>query len=218
VKKNPDTIFGKEYYEACYRDYARQNPPGKLAFYKSIVESIAAGGPGFRLLDVGCAFGLFLSCVNPAWKRYGADVSEFAIRQAASRCPEARFFAANVAALPCKQSFDVIVAFDILEHVRDMDSAAIAIKSRLCAMGCFIFVVPVYDGPTGPLIKLLDHDATHIHRMPRTWWLQWAARHFTLCQWWGMYRYLLPGNIYVHLPTKTFRNFTPAIAVAVKNK
>ena len=202
--------------------------PGKtrresLRFTKVSLNPLPPAAPAFAcwMLDApsGCFYHALIRHGNAmAARRPSAPAARFAIRQAASRCPEARFFAADVAALPCKQSFDVIVAFDILEHVRDMDSAAIAIKSRLCAMGCFIFVVPVYDGPTGPLIKLLDHDATHIHRMPRTWWLQWAARHFTLCQWWGMYRYLLPGNIYVHLPTKTFRNFTPAIAVAVKNK
>jgi len=211
------STFGKEYYEACYRDYTRQNPPAKLAFYKRIVEEAVGHNSGVRLLDIGCAFGLFIATLNKSWRTFGTDISRFALRRAATSAAQARFFVGDIAALPCKQAFDCIVAFDCMEHVLDLESAVQSIKSLLRSGGWFIFVVPVYDGPTGPLIHFLDHDTTHVHKKSRGWWLTWASRHFNLYQWRGIYRLLLPCDKYLHMPTTKLRQWTPAIAVVAQN-
>ena len=79
--------------------------------------------------------------------------------------------------MPFEESFDVIAAFDVLEHVPLLDKALMAVKERLVSGGHFIFVVPVYDGPTAPLINALDKDKTHIHRRPPRFWLDWAGAH-----------------------------------------
>jgi hypothetical protein len=71
----------------------------------------------------------------------------------------------------------------------------------------------VYDGPTGPIIHALDHDPTHVHKRGRDFWLDWTRQHFVLNRWCGIYRYLLPGGYYVHVPTRLLRRATPAIAV-----
>ncbi len=210
--------FGKHYYVDNYRDYVRQNPPHKLAFYKKLVERAARAGRPNRILDMGCAFGSFLSHLDQSWQCFGTDISEFALVEAHARLPHARFFAADAVALPCKEVFDIIVAFDILEHIPDLESAASNINSRLAPGGCFIFVVPAYDGPTGPLITLLDRDTTHVHKMPRTFWLEWAATYFDVFDWQGIYRCLIPWGWYIHVPTKMFRSCTPAIAVVAKSK
>jgi SAM-dependent methyltransferase len=85
------TQFEREYYESHYRDYARQNPPRKLRFYRGLAERAAAGKRSPRILDVGCAFGAFLSALDPEWQRFGADVSRFATDRAALEVPGAAF-------------------------------------------------------------------------------------------------------------------------------
>jgi len=212
----PDGTFERDYFEKTYRNYARQNPPRKLRFYRRLVEGAAPRARNPRVLDIGCAFGAFLSELDPAWERYGMDVSQFAIDRAAERVPRATFARAGVAAIPFPGTFDIITALDVIEHVPSLEEAATSIRSKLSPTGHFLFVVPVYDGPAGLLVHLLDRDETHLHKRSRRFWLDWARERFQVVAWWGLVRYLLPGGYYVHLVTRTFRGLTPAIAVLTR--
>jgi SAM-dependent methyltransferase len=205
--------FEREYFEAVYRDYARQNPPRKLRFYRRLVERVVPADRLPRILDIGCAFGAFLSALDPKWRRFGTDVSQFATDRAAAAIPDVTFARADIHEIPFPGPFDVITAFDVIEHIPSLDAVASAVRSRLMPGGHFVFVVPVYDGVTGPLIRLLDKDETHVHKQSRDFWLRWTRENFVLLEWCGVYRYLFPGLGYVHLPTRFWRRFTPAIAV-----
>lgn len=210
--------FEREYFETVYRDYARQNPPRKLRFYRSLVERVAPGDRIPRILDIGCAFGAFLSALDPAWRRFGTDVSQFATDRAAEAVPDARFARADIHEIPFAGPFDIITAFDVIEHIPSLEDVAAAVRSMLVEEGHFVFVVPVYDGVTGPLIRVLDKDRTHVHRRSRDFWLGWVRENFDLLDWCGMYRYLIPGLGYAHFPTRLWRRFTPAIAVIAKQR
>jgi SAM-dependent methyltransferase len=208
--------FDREYYDRSYRDYERQNPPHKLRFYRGLAERYAPRTGRPRLLDVGCAFGAFLSVLDPGWERYGSDVSEFAIAEARKSVPGVVFDVASATDLPFDGTFDVITAFDVIEHVPSLDEIAVAVRSRLSPEGHFIYVVPVYDGPTGPIVALLDKDPTHLHKRSREFWLEWTAAHFDLVDWCGILRYLLPWGPYLHRPTRSLRRYTPAVAVVAR--
>ena len=41
----PAPSFERDYFERNYRNYARQNPPRKLNFYRGLVEAAVAGRP-----------------------------------------------------------------------------------------------------------------------------------------------------------------------------
>jgi hypothetical protein len=81
-----------------------------------------------------------------------------------------------------------------------------------------VFVVPVYDGPLGWLVRRLDKDPTHVHKMPRNFWLEWAARTFEVVEWLGTYRYLTPLGVYVHFASRRLRRWSPAVAVAARRR
>ena len=210
--------FEQEYFARHYRDYARQNPAKKLRFYRELAERATAGLAAPRVLDIGCAFGAFLGALHPAWQRYGIDVSEFATELARREVPGVTFTRAGATDIPFAGPFDVVTAFDVLEHVTALDEAGAGVAAQLAPGGHFLFVVPVYDGPTGPVIRLLDKDDTHVHKQSRDWWLAWAAQRFDVLEWWGIYRYLLPGGFYLHAPTHLLRRCTPAIAVVARNR
>lgn len=210
--------FERAYFEANYRDYERQNPPRKLAFYRGLVERAVQGVARPRVLDVGCAFGAFLGALDPRWERCGADVSAYAIERARAAHRDIAFAQGAATEIPFPGPFDAITAFDVIEHVPDLERVAAAVRAKLTEAGHFIFVVPVYDGVTGPAIRLLDHDETHVHKRSRAFWLRWADEHFTLVEWWGVLRYLLPGGAYLHRPTRAFRGATPAIAAVARAK
>ncbi len=212
------TQFEESYFDKYYQDYVLQNPLKKLRFYRLLVEQVAPENRPPYILDLGCAFGNFLDSLNVDWPRFGLDTSEFAISRAQKQIKSVKFAASDISTIPFEQSFDIIVSFDVLEHVENLGKVAATIRSKLLSGGHVIFVVPVYDGPTGRVIRILDKDITHIHKKSRYFWLEWAQNSWTVEKWLGIYRYLFPWGVYFHLPTKLFRRFTPAVAVICRNQ
>lgn len=211
--------FERAYYDTHYRNYRQQNPPRKLRHYRQAVERALGRNDRARLLDVGCAFGAFVGALDERWEAYGVDPSEYAIEAARRIVPRAQF--ANTRdgrMLVFDVPFDAITAWDVIEHIPNLDTVAQDVNAHLVRNGVFAFVVPVYDGLLGPVVNLLDGDPTHVHRKSRAFWLDWAGRHFVVEEWWGIFRYLLPGGHYVHWPTHALRGVAPAIAVIARRK
>ncbi len=208
--------FDRTYYETRYRDYERQNPARKLAFYRRLVEVGIGARPRPRILDIGCAFGLFLSQLDTSWERYGEDASEYAVGQARGRVPTVRFGISMRGTHPFAGPFDAITAWDVLEHIGQLNELLDWVAGNLNPGGAFAFVVPVYDGPTGPVVRILDRDPTHVHKRDRRYWLGLASENFCVVDWWGIYRFLFPGGAYMHLVTHSLRRYTPAIACLLR--
>jgi SAM-dependent methyltransferase len=186
--------FERAYYEENYRNYNQQNPDRKLRHYKQAVESSLRGRERIRILDIGCAFGAFLGTLGEGWDAYGMDVSEYAIDAARKTVPGARFESVRDGRIPFDVPFDAITAWDVIEHIPDLDDLAREIAANLADDGVFVFVVPVYDGPLGPVVRVLDGDPTHVHKKSRRFWLDWAGRHFHVERW-GCVSRAVPGRL-----------------------
>ena len=206
------------YYKKQYRDYERQNPARKLAFYRGLVEKVSGGIPHPRILDIGCAFGHFLSSLPAHWERHGIDASEYAIGEAARRVPDAKFAVTGQDRCPFDGTFDAITAFDVLEHIEAIDDMFDWIAGSLKPGGGLVFVVPVYDGPAGAFVRLLDRDPTHVHKNSRSYWLHRADPRLELMDWCGVFRYLIPAGPYIHVVTRAWRAISPAIACVMQRR
>ncbi len=124
---------------------------------------------GGRLLEIGCANGLFLNAMRQMgdWQLHGVDVSESAVRYARERLgldvvqgqlEDARF--------PDNQ-FDVVVLWDVLEHVHHPRETLLEIRRVLKPDGVLVFRVPVFDSWDRKLFG--------------PYWAGWdAPRHLTL--------------------------------------
>src|SRR5258706_12746060 len=187
-----------------------------MEFYRGLVSEHTRGIEQPRILDMGCAFGRFLGHMDPSWRRVGIDVSEYAVREAARSVSSVGFAVASCTAIPFRGPFHAIVAFDVIEHVPDLQPVAAFVNSELDPQGVFVFCVPVFDGPLGGLLGRFDRDPTHVHKNSRQFWLSWARQHFELISWTGIFRYLLLQGTYINWPTRTFRRIDPAIAVTVR--
>lgn len=209
-------LFDAAYFTANYRNYAAQNPDRKLGFYRRLLTARLAATQPLPVLDVGCGLGAWLAHLDrhTGWQLHGTDLSAWAIERVRATLPRVDVRVASATDHPFPpQTFAAVTACDVIEHVPDRDAAAGAIATMLRPDGWFLFVVPVYDGLSGPLIRHLDRDPTHVHKHARAEWIDWAGRFFDVVDWQGTLRYLLPGGVYLHVPTRLGRRHTPAIVV-----
>jgi len=206
------------YFDHAYRDYELQNPVRKLDHYLDQIDQGTGPGPK-NLLDVGCGLGSFLARAahrHADWTFAGTDIEGEAISQTGRRLPEATIVQGLAEQAPFSaDSFDIVTAWDVFEHVPDLDAVSSSVSHMLRPGGLLTFVVPVYDGVTGPVIRRLDKDPTHIHKWSRQQWVEWATSRFDDVEWHGLLRYLV-GRTYIHVPTVRARRHTPAILVSCR--
>lgn len=92
---------------------------------------------GGAILDVGCFDGAFLNTLDATWTRYGVEMSEAAVARARAR--DVVVLTTDAAALPdLDHRFDAVVAFDVIEHVRDPFRLLRDMADRTCPGGIII--------------------------------------------------------------------------------
>lgn len=98
------------------------------------------GGPGLRVLDVGCGTGQSLRIYRRRAGLYvGIDLSLGALRLAGGRFGEASWMQADALRLPFREgSFDVVAFSSVLHHIGDR-AGALAEARRVLAPGGWAF-------------------------------------------------------------------------------
>ena len=110
----PEPVFGG------YEDYEGDREEIKRTFrmrLKPLIPLLPGDHP--RLLDVGCATGIFLEVARDAgWQGEGLDISEYALARAREKGLTVQH-GTNPGALYAENTFDVITLWDLIEHVPD---------------------------------------------------------------------------------------------------
>jgi SAM-dependent methyltransferase len=97
-----------------------------------------------RCLEIGCAAGEFSSLLSQRGAQVvGIDLSARAIQEAKSRYPQVNFFQADITTLS-EQPFDVILAFEVIEHVISPTEFLKAVFTRLRPGGFAVLTTPNY--------------------------------------------------------------------------
>ena len=105
---------------------------------------------GGSLLEAGCGYGLFLREAAAHFECVGCDVSEHAIRRARDVVPaRVPLLVSSLDSLALRRRFDVVAAFDAIEHVSALPAVFRSAEALLHPGGLLVFTVPVYDGPLG---------------------------------------------------------------------
>jgi SAM-dependent methyltransferase len=119
-------------------------------------------GDADTVLEIGCGSGFVLSGIRaalPAAYLVGSEIYSHGLPYAAERiAPPCELLQMDALAIPYSREFDLIGAFDVLEHI-DHDEAAIAQVARaLRPGGGFLLTVPQHAWLWSPV------DAASLHR------------------------------------------------------
>lgn len=119
-----------------------------------------------NILEIGCGTGFVLANIRatyPAARLSGSDIFIEGLGFAKQRVPSATLFQMDATAIPFREEFDLIGAFDVLEHIED-DAAALAQIHAACKTGGgVIFTVPQHPS----LWSRMDEYAHHKRRYTR---------------------------------------------------
>ena len=125
------------------------------------------GGPGRRVLDLGCRYGALTQAYAEGNDVVGVDVDREALAEAAKLGIETRWADVDEALPFTDASFDVVAAGELLEHVRDPERLLGEAERVLRPGGIFVGSVPNAFRLKNRLRFLLgrkpEDDPTHLH-------------------------------------------------------
>lgn len=125
------------------------------------------GGPGLRVLDLGCRYGALTRAYLEGNEILGLDVDREALAEAEKLGIETRWADVEQPLGLDDASYDVVVAGELLEHVRDPDALVGEVRRVLKPAGRFVGSVPNAYRVKNRLRFLLgrapEQDPTHLH-------------------------------------------------------
>ncbi|MBV5350284.1 class I SAM-dependent methyltransferase [bacterium] len=111
-----------------------------------------------RFMEIGCGTGFVMSAVASEFKNAeitGTEIFSKGLIHAAKRVTEAQLIQADARHLPYDSHFDVIGAFDVLEHIEDDVRVMGQVYKALRPDGLFLLTVPQHDSFVSLLLPLL---------------------------------------------------------------
>lgn len=141
--------------ESLYQDAAEGHWAAAASNRRDWVEArawISEHVKGGKILDVGCFDGRFLEFMNADWEPYGIEINENAAQEARRR--SVRIVADDVATLSnVEEEFDVITAFDVIEHVSDPFRMLKTLVESLRPGGAILVATGNTQAPSWRLMK-----------------------------------------------------------------
>lgn len=128
--------------------------------------------PNFEsFLEIGCGTGYVLSGIAKKFPQPSLSGSEIFIAGlgfAASRVPTARFMQMDARRIPFESEFDVIGAFDVIEHIKEDEEVLRQMRIALKPEGWMLLTVPQHEWLWSPTDEYALHErrytASDLHR------------------------------------------------------
>lgn len=176
-------------------------------YYAGLVKRFAPPRQTGRLIEIGSGLGHLLSLLDADFDCYGIDIAYYAAHQTRQNAPKSSALVASADQLGlfADQSFDVIVALHLVEHLVDPQAALSHMHRMLTTGGLLLFATP---NPIYSMRKkraqpdAIAKDPTHINVHPPHMWRGWVQdtgfdllRHFGDGLWDVPYLPVIPKTV-----------------------
>jgi SAM-dependent methyltransferase len=130
-----DSIYDASYFAAGrvdgYADYEGSEKVLRREFRRTLAYlGRFAPAPG-RLLEIGCAYGFFLSEAERLYQCVGVELSSSAAAFARARGLDVRQGTLETTSTPLGEPFDAVVMLDVLEHLERPGATLAAARERM---------------------------------------------------------------------------------------
>jgi SAM-dependent methyltransferase len=119
-----------------------------------------------RVLEVGCGTGFTYAALSralPGAEILGTELFDDGLRIARQRQPHGRFETLDARHMPHREAFDLVAAFDVLEHIDDDRGALAGMRQAVVPGGGLVVTVPQHPA----LWSRADTYAHHVRRYRR---------------------------------------------------
>ncbi len=123
-------------------------------------------GEKIKYLEIGCGTGFVLQAVKnkfPDWDITGTELFEEGLAFAKKRVPDVRFMQLNALEINIDETFSVVGAFDVLEHIPEDEKVMCNLYKILDRLQGGIFTVPQHKF----MWSSADEAACHCRRYTR---------------------------------------------------
>jgi SAM-dependent methyltransferase len=119
------------------------------------------------ILEVGCGTGMVLSAIAQSrpWQRVvGAELHTMGLAEARKRLGQSfRLVQMDARSIPARDAFDVVGAFDVIEHIAEDEQVLAAMRNAIVPGGGAVIAVPQHP----MLWSDVDDQAHHVRRYRR---------------------------------------------------
>lgn len=111
------------------------------------------------VLEIGCGIGGVIRELRtiPGLRLTGSEIYLNGLLYARKALPDVTFIQLDATRIPFERAFDVVGAFDVLEHVEDDRAVIMQVKKALRPGGLFVVTVPQHKWMWSQLDEIVEH-------------------------------------------------------------
>jgi 2-polyprenyl-3-methyl-5-hydroxy-6-metoxy-1,4-benzoquinol methylase len=179
-RKLQSLTWYREYYDDCLADYEhRLRTSLVLQQFQDKARYVGSKFPnGGRLLDVGCATGVFLDMMRKrGWEVEGVEISNELADYARMTFSVRVHVGDLTSGLLESEPFDVITLFDVIEHIPDPNPVVAACKELLVEDGLLLLRTPTEEGFLRSIAKAIFWMTKNRIEFPMLWFYSYEHIH-----------------------------------------
>ncbi len=123
-------------------------------------------GRPLDVLEIGCGIGGVIGALREVGnlRLTGSEIYIQGLKYARAKMPDVDFIQLDATAIPFRDQFDVVGAFDVLEHIDADELVMREVHKALKADGLFVVTVPQYQWMWSTLDELVHHKRRYGRR------------------------------------------------------